>query len=58
MQRILLAKALLKPRFLIIDETLSGVSTIMRKKYYQELKENLETSVIMILHGYKTEMNI
>ena len=59
-QRILLAKALLKkPRFLIIDETLSGVSTIMRKKILSRIKRKFrKTSVIMILHGYKTESEL
>ena len=56
-QRILLAKALFKePRFLIIDETLSGVSTIMRKEILSRIKRKFKkTSVIMILHGYKTD---
>ena len=56
-QRILLAKALLKePRFLIIDETLSGVSSIMRNKILSKIKSKFKkTSVIMVLHGYKTD---
>lgn len=54
-QRVAIARALLRnPRFLILDESLSGVSKKLRVQILERIKKEFTNlSVLMVLHGFE-----